>query len=110
MPPNPPKHFQVRKFDGILFFLTRDIIPLILATGMSVAIKMTNRWIQSENEIRELEKSRTEAELKNLRNQLNPHFLFNTLNNIYYTMDYKYSFKNIHDHNNYQLYKQSLII
>jgi len=50
---------------------------------MSVAIKMTNRWIQSENEIRELEKSRTEAELKNLRNQLNPHFLFNTLNNIY---------------------------
>ena len=61
MPPNPPKHFQVRKFDGILFFLTRDIIPLILATGMSVAIKMTNRWIQSENEIRELEKSRTEA-------------------------------------------------
>ncbi|CAD0119589.1 protein of unknown function [Streptococcus thermophilus] len=31
-----------------------------------------------------------------------------TLNNIYYTMDYKYSFMNIHDHNNYQLYKQSL--
>ena len=29
------------------------------------------------------EKSRMEAELKNLRNQLNPHFLLNTLNNIY---------------------------
>ncbi|PJH80394.1 hypothetical protein CV713_03220 [Streptococcus thermophilus] len=28
-----------------------------------------------------------------------------TLNNIYYTMDYKYSFKNIHDHNNYKPYK-----
>ena len=82
-PPKPHKHFEIGRLDGLIFFFTRDILPLILATGMSVAIKMTNRWIQSENEIRELEKSRTEAELKNLRNQLNPHFLFNTLNNIY---------------------------
>lgn len=59
------------------------MIWLILTAGLSVAIKMTNRWILSEKELQELEKSRTEAELKNLKNQLNPHFLFNTLNNIY---------------------------
>lgn len=39
--------------------------------------------IKVEAARREAEKSRTEAELKNLRNQLNPHFLLNTLNNIY---------------------------
>ena len=42
---------------------------------------------KAEREVKELERSRTEAELKNLRNQLNPHFLFNTLNNIYALID-----------------------
>ena len=49
----------------------------------SVAIKMTGSWYQMESSRRELEKSRAEAELQNLKSQLNPHFLFNTLNNIY---------------------------
>ena len=44
---------------------------------------MSKRWSETEAERREAVKSRTEAELKNLRNQLNPHFLLNTLNNIY---------------------------
>lgn len=64
-------------------FIARDIFSMILTVGLSVAIKMSGRWAQIENARREAEKSRTEAELKNLRSQLNPHFLLNTLNNIY---------------------------
>ena len=56
---------------------------LILTVGLSAAIRISGRWVQVEAARREAEKSRTEAELKNLRNQLNPHFLLNTLNNIY---------------------------
>lgn len=44
---------------------------------------MSARWTQNEAARKEAERNRTEAELKNLRNQLNPHFLLNTLNNIY---------------------------
>lgn len=64
-------------------FILRDIFSMILTIGLSVAIKMSGRWQQLDAARREAEKSRTEAELKNLRNQLNPHFLLNTLNNIY---------------------------
>lgn len=64
-------------------FLLRDIFSMVLTVGLSAAIKMSGRWTQMEAARREAEKSRTEAELKNLRNQLNPHFLLNTLNNIY---------------------------
>ena len=66
-----------------VLFYVRDLMLLVLAIGLSVAIKMGLRFSAIENARREAEKSRMETELKNLRNQLNPHFLLNTLNNIY---------------------------
>ena len=64
-------------------FILRDVSTMILTAGLSAAIKLSRRWAQMDAARREAEKSRTESELKNLRNQLNPHFLLNTLNNIY---------------------------
>ena len=64
------------------FFMVNAMLYMLVA-GLSVAIKMTGSWYQMESSRRELEKSRAEAELQNLKSQLNPHFLFNTLNNIY---------------------------
>lgn len=54
----------------------------ILIIGAAVAlchIIMTNR---RQRELEDRERKATEAELSWLKNQLNPHFLFNTLNNI----------------------------
>ena len=64
-------------------FIARDAFSMVLTVGLCAAIRLSRRWAQTEEARREAEKSRAEAELKNLRNQLNPHFLLNTLNNIY---------------------------
>jgi two-component sensor histidine kinase len=72
-PPPPPQ----------AMFIFRDITSMVFAAGLSVAIRMTGKWYKTETDRKEMERSRYESELKNLKNQLNPHFLFNTLNNIY---------------------------
>ena len=40
-------------------------------------------WLLKEKQANELEKKSQETELKYLKSQINPHFLFNSLNNIY---------------------------
>lgn len=62
---------------------THDMISLLFFIGLSIALKTVMQWRKLENRNRDLEQKQAEAELKNLKNQLNPHFLFNTLNNIY---------------------------
>lgn len=85
LPDDPVRHRPPRQPDlqHIIGFFAGNAFLYALVAGLSVAIRMTGNWYQMETMRRELEKSRAEAELKNLKSQLNPHFLFNTLNNIY---------------------------
>ena len=59
------------------------ILTLILIIALAVALRMIQHWHRIEEVRQEAEAARAEAELSNLRNQMNPHFLLNTLNNIY---------------------------
>jgi len=68
---------------GALRFLIGNSCLYLLVVGASVAVKMTIKWYTTEAQRKEAEKHFTEAELENLKSQINPHFLFNTLNNIY---------------------------
>jgi two-component system sensor histidine kinase AlgZ len=71
-----------------LLFIVRNSTSLFLVMGLSVALKMTVRWFELDNERKELAKAKSEAELQNLKNQINPHFLLNTLNNIYALIEF----------------------
>lgn len=78
-----------RRYTSIPYvFIARNVFSLALIVGLSVAIKMSARWAKVESQRKELEKERTEAELKNLKSQINPHFLLNTLNNIYALIEF----------------------
>lgn len=57
-------------------FIIRDSFNMLIACVMATTIRLARR-------IHEAEDARMEAELKNLKAQINPHFLLNTLNNIY---------------------------
>lgn len=63
--------------------MIKDGGMLILTMALAVALKITDNWLKIEARRREEETVRRKQELDGLRNQLNPHFLFNTLNSIY---------------------------
>lgn len=44
---------------------------------------LLHKWFKAQKAIAEIENSRLEMELQSLKNQISPHFLFNTLNNLY---------------------------
>lgn len=56
---------------------------LAFVVGIASSIRLLKRQYQSRIREAELQKEKTQAELKYLKGQINPHFLFNTLNNIY---------------------------
>jgi hypothetical protein len=51
--------------------------------GAALGIKLVKRWWLKQKEAQQLAMAKTSAELQLLKAQVHPHFLFNTLNNIY---------------------------
>lgn len=59
------------------------IAGMYVVVFLGVAVKLVNQYNSNQVEIQKLKKEKVEAELKFLKAQLHPHFLFNTLNNLY---------------------------
>ena len=70
-------------FDKSLIDLYFVIVGLYSVSLLAILIKLLKYWYEQQNSAIQLLKEKTEAELAMLKGQINPHFLFNTLNNIY---------------------------
>ena len=73
--PNGPRSRPLVSSGNIAIFL----MVFVFSTG----IKVINQWLRSEQRNKEIANEKLQAELSFLKAQINPHFLFNTLNNIY---------------------------
>ncbi len=80
-PPKNPDH--VRLVSKAVLFLSHDFVMLVLTIALAVAMKFGEQWREFQQRDKELEASQRREELAQLKSQLNPHFLFNTLNSIY---------------------------
>lgn len=58
-----------------------SVVFIVIFIGM---LRFAEDWFQLEARKKEIENEKLAAELRFLKAQINPHFLFNTLNNLYY--------------------------
>ena len=67
-------------YPSLINFITWEGVPIFLF----IAMKLLKGWFTEQLERDKLAKINLQTELQLLKAQLHPHFLFNTLNNMYY--------------------------
>lgn len=68
---------------GVAMVLIEDFANSAFIFGSAIGANVLRRFVKSQILIRKLELDKLETELNFLKAQINPHFLFNSLNNIY---------------------------
>ncbi|WP_126243836.1 sensor histidine kinase [Chitinophaga rhizosphaerae] len=64
-------------------FVLENAFAAIMIMLISLPLVVAIQWGRQNSQIAALEKEKAQAELDLLKQQLNPHFFFNTLNNLY---------------------------
>lgn len=89
----PRIHLQRYLVDGYTYheryFYSTTYIVQVSTTSVFIVLfvamlRFAKDWFELEAKKKEVENERLTAELNFLKAQINPHFLFNTLNNLYY--------------------------
>ncbi len=78
---------EERKFGTVAVEVSRWLyssFDILMLLAMASALKLFRLRLQSAERERQLSEEKLQSELQFLRSQTNPHFLFNTLNNLYH--------------------------
>ena len=67
----------------VFFRVVQNMVVIATPVALSTGMKLFLDWFDQKNRAQQLEQEKVAAELQYLKSQINPHFLFNTLNNIY---------------------------
>ncbi|MGG5208143.1 sensor histidine kinase [Chryseobacterium sp. MIQD13] len=78
-----PKDSFFSIFTDIGYLWTHYTFPIITGAFIFISVMFVIRYKDEKENTAKLQQEKAELELKSLKSQLNPHFLFNTLNNIY---------------------------
>jgi len=66
--------------DTFFLFLIINVLFTVITT---MVLKLVKQWYKDQKMTTELKREQLQTELKFLKSQINPHFLFNSLNNLY---------------------------
>jgi len=81
---NPRAFDLVRNFKRNFYDNT---IPHFLLVSTAAAFKLVLDYAKAQRRMGEMAKENAEAELNFLKSQINPHFVFNSLNSVYFLID-----------------------
>jgi two-component system LytT family sensor kinase len=73
------QYFKIRFYD--------NVIPHFLLVTTGAAFKLLADYAGTQRKLADITKEKAEAEINFLRSQINPHFLFNSLNSVYFLID-----------------------
>lgn len=77
-------NWTVQPTEAFVFFrVVQNMVVIATPVALSTGMKLFLDWFDQRNRAQRLEQEKVAAELQYLKSQINPHFLFNTLNNIY---------------------------
>lgn len=72
-------HWRTRVYDNVL--------PHFFLVTAGATVKLLLDYFRQQKRMTDLAKEKAEAELNFLKSQINPHFLFNSLNSVYFLID-----------------------